>query len=413
MKTNKYLTGLLILTAFLLIGCEKDMDSPPVAELPEGNIITIDSLRNIYAAADTTFTDDISIYGVITADEVSANLYKELYIQDETNAIKLELTSSSDYFIGDRVRVALKGSTLRQDQAMIIVDNVDPDASIVRQQSGMDLSPEVVTIADLAIVGNYSPYQSKLVQLNNVEFQCFEMCKTWADPVTQYDENRELVDTAFNTIVVRSSGYSNFAAETLPMGQGSVIAVVSQYLTTVQLTIRTPDELTLYGTRKTACLPFLQDFESEMVTTCDWSYQNVVGAVDWTVSDQGSTDFYGVISNYINGSNDTCETWYVSPAVNISSMANPMLHFESDVRYSGDPLQVYVTTNYTGDVTTTSWTPLAATLDTDDMNWGFVPSGNISLLPYISSNLRVAFKYMGSNTDGSTWELDDIKIEDI
>jgi hypothetical protein len=413
MKINKYIGALFLLTITVLVGCTKDPDFPPVKVLPEGNIISIDSVRNIYTAFDTTIVDDISIYGIITADESSANLYKELYIQDETNAIKLGLTSSSKFYIGDKVRVALKGATITRASSMLLIDGLDPAVNIIKQQSGLNLTPEVVTINDLAIVGVYSPYQGKLVQINNVEFSCSEMCKPWANPITQYDENRTLTDTAGNTIVVRSSGYATFAAQTLPTGQGSIIAVVSQYTGTVQLTIRTPDELTMYGSRKNVCDPFLQNFESEMVTTCEWSQQNVVGNVDWAASDLGSSDFYGIIKNLKNSVFQACETWYISPSVNLSAMANPTFSMQSDVNYNGPTLEVFITSNYTGDATTTTWTALPVPLDANNTGWGFFSSGNVSLLPYAAPNARIAFKYTGSNVDGATWEIDDLKIVDL
>ena len=97
--------GFIALTTGIIMlgGCNKDFDSPTVAALPEGNVISIDSLRNIYTFFDSTFVDDISVYGTVTADEVSGNLYKSLYIQDGENAILLMLTASSSksFFIGD------------------------------------------------------------------------------------------------------------------------------------------------------------------------------------------------------------------------------------------------------------------------------------------------------------------------
>ena len=59
MTTNKHIIGTLILTlTVLFIGCKKDFDAPPVSDLPVGNIITVDSLRNIYTAF--SFTPRIS-----------------------------------------------------------------------------------------------------------------------------------------------------------------------------------------------------------------------------------------------------------------------------------------------------------------------------------------------------------------
>lgn len=426
MIKKKHILSLLFLTAVIITSCEKDFDAPPIKELPEGNILTIDSLRASYKGADSTFAEDYSIYGVVTADASTGNIYKELFIQDETNAIKLSLTSAANYFIGDRIRVAINGATLTDDGGhnMITLENIDPNIAIVKQESNMDLIPEIVTITDInSLVGQFSTYQSKLVKIKNVEFICADACKTWADAINQSDENRTLTDTSGNIVIVRSSGFATFSGTKLPFGNGSIIAVVSQYDNTIQLTIRTPSEATLYGSRKYSCAPcptfsHVKDFEDESITSGGWSQQNVVGNINWETSNQGlHSSFYGRISNYVNSNNVACETWLISPSLNLSNTSNPEFFMESDVNYSGNALEVYVSTNYSGDVTTATWTQLTVPLDTDNSGWAsggiFVPSGSVSLSAYKQSNVRIAYKYLGGSTNGSTWEIDEIKIIDL
>lgn len=95
-KLRNSLVITLVTTLLVLTGCKKDFDSPPITVLPAGNIITIDSLRKIYTSFDSTFVNDYSVYGTVTADELSGNLYKTIYIQDGTAGILLKLTASSD-----------------------------------------------------------------------------------------------------------------------------------------------------------------------------------------------------------------------------------------------------------------------------------------------------------------------------
>ncbi|MGB0881828.1 MAG: DUF5689 domain-containing protein [Vicingaceae bacterium] len=411
----------LAVFALAFTACKKDIEYPPVKELPAGNIITIDSLRNIYTAFDTTITGDYSFYGVVTADDVTGNIYKELYVQDETNAIKLDLTSSGNFYIGDRVRVAIKGATLKRDRDMLVLDSIDPSTAIIKQEANKDLTPEVVTIDSLNTLNVWaSKYQGKLIQIDNVEFDCADACKTWADAIGQRDENRMLIDTAGNTIVVRSSGFSTFAGDNLPFGKGSIIGVVSQYGSTIQITIRNPNEFVMAGTRHSACTPcpafsYVKDFEDESVTSGGWIEQNVSGNISWEASDQGShPSFYGRISNYNGSTNIACETWLISPSFDLSNTTNPEFFMESDVNYSGAPLEVYITTNYTGDATTTTWTQLSVPLDMDNTGWNtFVPSGAVNLSAYKSAGVRIAYKYVGTNSNGQTCEIDDIKIIDL
>jgi len=56
----------------------------------------------------------------------------------------------------------------------------------------------------------------------------------------------------------------------------------------------------------------------------------------------------------------------------------------------------------------------SATLDTDDSTFNsWTSSGNISLTPYKQSNVYLAFKLIGTTAASSTWEIDDVIVQDI
>ncbi len=413
--TIKNTLFILFATTIFLTSCKKDLDIPPISELPLGNIITIDSLRNIYTAFDSTITSDLSVYGIITADEVSGNLYKNLYLQDETNGIllKLKASSSKTFFEGDKVRVALKGTIISRFKNMIQLDNVDPEKNLIKQSKGNTITPKVVTITDLALVGFYSPYQGQLIQLNDVEFICNDIFSTYSDPIAQTSQNRYLLDTLGNTIIVRTSGFASFAGTSLAKGKGSFVAVVSQYNTDVQLTIRKLSDINLTGTRKTVCPLYVKNFEDQSITSGGWTTQNVVGNINWGIDNIGSNStYYTKISNY-TGTNIACETWLVSPSFDLSATANPVLTFQSAYKFNGTPLKLMVTTNYTGDVTTSTWVDISSSATWSAGNFAWTFSGNVTLLSYKQPNVRFAYKYVGTNVDGSTWEIDDFTINDL
>ena len=92
--------------------------------------------------------------------------------------------------------------------------------------------------------------------------------------------------------------------------------------------------------------------------------------------------------------------------------------FDNVTRYNGPGLELYISSNYDGSsdpsqqgtwLNITSYVP---NWDTDSGDWSFVSSGNIDLTPFISNNLNIAFKYIGTNADGATWELDNIIVND-
>ena len=411
----------LICALVILSGCKKDLETIPVTKVPEKNILTIDSLRNIYQGNDLMVNISLSVYGVVTADATTGNIYKELFIQDETNAIKLSLTSSADYFVGDRIRVSLKGAIITDDGSdMITIENIDPDVAIVKQQSNVELSPQVVTIEDINIpIGEtYSPLQSKLIKINNVEFDCSQVCETWADAITQSDVNRYLNDTLGNSIVVRSSGFANFAGTQLPKGQGSITAVVSQYNQYVQLTIRNPNEASLYGTRKNTCAncPIHEkNFDDNNLTSGGWSVQYPVPNNLWETDNFPGSNYYGVVDNTNN--KKVGESWLISPAFNLSNTNNPAFNFKTAARSgtSSSSLKILISTDYNGTSapSAATWTDITSNFNISTGNWSWTDSNDFDLNQHKVSGVHIAFKYTSTGATRDTWEIDTFNLLDL
>lgn len=390
-----------------LVSCKKEYEIPPLTTVPTGNVITLDSLRNMFQGAPVRFTDqDMSVYGVITADEVDGNLYKNVYMQSGSAAINIRLLNSGGLYIGDSVRIYLRGTVLSKYNGMLQLDSVDTEKNVVKQASGIAVEPTNIDLTDLN-----SSLQSRLVRINNVEFESGELGKTFADGTNQVTENRFISDCAGNTAIVRTSGFANYANQPLPGGKGSIVVVVSEFNGDIQLYIRKLAEVNMTGPRCPA--PYLsKNFEDNSITSGGWSIQNVSGSVNWTTNGVGSSsgNYYAQCSNYIGGSNQACDTWLVSPSIDLSTSANPALSFINAYKYTGAPLQVYVSTDYVSGLPATgTWTPLTSwTLSPGSFTW--VNSGYINLSTYKTNNVHIAFRYTGTTSNGSTWEIDDIKI---
>ena len=123
-------------------------------------------------------------------------------------------------------------------------------------------------------------------------------------------------------------------------------------------------------------------------------------------------------SNYSNGNSYACVSWLVSPSIDLSSATSPFLIFDNVTRYTGPQLELYISSNYDGfsnpDVQGTWFniTSYVPNWDIDDFSWTFVSSGNTDLTNFISSSVTIAFKYIGTNSDGATWEIDNIVVTD-
>jgi hypothetical protein len=104
------------------------------------------------------------------------------------------------------------------------------------------------------------------------------------------------------------------------------------------------------------------------------------------------------------------ENWLISPSIDLTPYGAPTLSFDNAKNYSGPALEVLISTNYvSGAPSTGTWTNLSPALSSGA--WAWINSGELSLSAYIQSNVHIAFKYTGTASDGSTWEIDNIKIK--
>ncbi len=390
----------------LMTSCKKELDTPPEQTLPTGSVITLSQLRDLYAGAPVHFDSAMSVYAVVTADETNGNLYKEVYVQDDSAAINVRLRYSGGLYQGDRIRIYLPGCVLSVYNGMMQLDSVDVDNNVVKQETDVYVAPRQVTIAQIT-----PDLQGFLVQLDSVEFIIDELGLTYADAVNQLDENRTLEECNGDQILVRSSGYANFAANTLPVGRGPFTGVVGQFGSTMQLYIRDLAEVQLNGDRCAGQgIPILiKNFEDLSLASGGWTQQGVSGAIPWTVSSFGGDNF-AKINNFVGGSNNACETWYFSPAVDLSGVPTPVLTFRTAANFDGPDLEVLASTDWDGTSapSTATWTPLTPALSPGSYTW--TDSGPLSLSAFLSANFHLAFRYTGSNSDGKVYEVDDIFI---
>jgi hypothetical protein len=410
----------IIVSTVLFTSCKKKFENPPVKDPPAvSGYITIDSIikrYNAYYAVPPSkvykFTDDLNVLGIVTADEVSGNLYKSVFIKDATGGIKLNFTYAGGLYVGDSIRVNLKGIKLNDYGKQIQLDSIDLEKSVHKISSGTIVKPRKVTMNQLVTTNplvNQYYYQSELIQLDSVEFDYGAKGVPFADAVGKGSISHVLLNSFGSKVIVRTSGYSNFAAANVPCGKGSLIAIVGQYNGAIQLTIRQISEVTF---TTGVCPVYVKSFNDNSITNGGWTTKNVTGNINWVTSNAGGApNYYAAISNYISPSNIACETWLISPPFNLTNNVNPMLNFLNASNYTGPALVAMISTNYSGGLpSTATWTPLTYTPSPG--GFAFVSSGNISLSAYKTNNVTIAFKYTGTGSSGATWELDNIAILD-
>ena len=194
-------TFAILATALALAACE---EWEPVFTLKNGDVYmyepadlkptaTIAELKALYAShgALKIEDDDMIIAGKVISDDHSGNIYRELYLQDETGVIsvKLGLTSLySDYKLGQTVFVKCGGLTIGQYNGMPQLGVEDQsgeyetsyldnryliDSHVIRGPWGDPVPPLHVTEAELndALKEGYTnPLWGQLVTVKDLQY---------------------------------------------------------------------------------------------------------------------------------------------------------------------------------------------------------------------------------------------------
>lgn len=256
-------TAIAVISAAILLStssCIKDnftVPSPGANFDPAGVQATMsikDFKQNYYApvlgkAIPTLITDSVVIMGIVNADDKSGNFYKTIAIQDSTGGIQIKIASTSlynDYPVGRRIWIKLKGLYIFDyggtaeiggyiDLAGTFptVGGIAPSNAsnnIIKGKWGLTVPVRHTTINALNFADHIN-MQSMLFQIDDVEFSPLDTSNTYGNALTKASVNIGLTDCASpaNTLVVRSSGYANFALAKPAKGHGSITGIYTYY----------------------------------------------------------------------------------------------------------------------------------------------------------------------------------------
>ena len=181
---------------------------------------------------------------------------------------------------------------------------------------------------------------------------------------------------------------------------------------------------TIYSSAVAATLPVTFDFQActgSGLLPDGFTQYSIAGVQVWDCTAYGrdpsapaGQDPYpnGIQMNgYANGINNYNVDWLISPKLDLSATTYPLLSFWSRNAYAGDPLQLKISTDYsgTGDPTLAHWTDLNGKFPSSGSDT-WTPSVNINLSHYKQTAVYLAFVYTSTTDDGSRWTLDDINL---
>ena len=393
---------LLALVGTLFTACKKEYPTPPIQDLPIGRVYTISEILALEPG--TVFNEDASVYGIITADEVSGNLYKAAFMQDRATgaAIQLYLNAVSGVRIGDSVRIYLKDVTYAMYNNLPQLSNFEADGHIVILANNKPIEPALATIDEIT----QGKYLAGLVRLENVKFT---EQNTFADPTTY--GNRTLIDplNPSSNVIVRTSNYANFANDSLPQGIGNLTAIATVYNSTWQLIIRSARELEFDGYVPGGAndLPYCEFFASSFGS---YTTYDVKGAQHWEI-DYSTAKMTG----YENSTNNENEDWLISAKFSLENVSSASMTVSYIARYFNnvnEDVTVWVSSDYTsGDPNSANWEQIPATW-VEGSNWNDFATTTLDLSQFVGKKVCVAVKYRSDSNKAGTIEVQSICIQE-
>jgi hypothetical protein len=427
MKTKQisfFASLLLMLGVLLFSSCHKNPAAPSPKAIATGPAVTIQQLRNSYAGMNQKFTSNTILNAVVTCDESSGNLYKQVYIRDNSGtfattnyygALSVHFLHSSQGFlnVGDSIAINLNGGSLNKSSGSSLeIDSLEARISIIHLKSGLAVPPLTVTAIPqlntyVNTTGGGFIYDGQLVQLSNIEFVAPNVGTTYAvpqaPPAAPQNVNKYINDFTGNTIVAYNSGYANFAGQTIPSNSGSIVAISNLY-TTMQLTLRSAVNGDINLTNGYS--PMVYDTITQNFSCAGLSGKSAITTAGWkTIAYQGSLNWQGLqygnaslnanptnwkyvpsASNY-KTADSVNDMWLISPPiVDLGGTPTKKIDFSTALQYGTSKrlLRVYVSRSFDGtNIIPSQWTDVSS----------FFPT-----IATTSTNGYPSFKYAHGNS---------------
>jgi len=408
-----------------------------------------------------TFQDDSNLYitGYVVSSDFAGNNYKSLVIQDSpsnpSGGIEILVNKTSlfeTYDFGRKVYIKLAGlsigyedgrnddptDTANPGRFLLGVDSgsrvdqisqFDYSNIILRSTMVVDITPTPVAINDFleATINTF-------IQLQNVQFELNELGKTFsAGPNDSFDGFRNIISCNTDALAtVQTSTFADFSAAILPEAKGNLNAVLQKDFRARNFVLVINNPTNINFSNSDRCDPLLlncgtntvgganvifdESFDSSSLSqlmTDGWTNENVNAGSNSYDFRSYSGNSYMQASAY-RSNESPMEVWLITPAVNLDSSTNEELTFETKAGYhNGDALSVYVSTDFSGDISAANWALVDATYPTGPTSGygsSFTPSGSVNL-SCLDGDIYVAFKYKGA--DGgvtTTFQIDNVKI---
>jgi hypothetical protein len=141
----------------------------------------------------------------------------------------------------------------------------------------------------------------------------------------------------------------------------------------------------------TANLVFSEDFSEDLGTFSQYSVTSEAVWIHNVFADTTSAYMSGF------GTDTASDDWLISPAIDLAGVSDSFFIMGHDRAFSGPPIQVKISTDYSGsgDPSSATWTDLSVTLSDGDMT----DTGMVDISAYDGETVYVAVRYVSDGPD--------------
>ena len=374
-------------------------------------------------------TGNYIVEGVVCANDKSGNIYKKLYIQNSTAGIAIDIDQTNLYTVypvGQKVFIKCKGLYIGHYGGEIKLGDIYNGkiaripAATINNFIVRDSLPGKAPAPVIIDIRNTSPdyfvkHLGMLAAFKNVSFGdyggsriCPDFTSSSFDIYDSLESPIFLPKTGGLPLILYTSSYSDFSTYELPYGHGTIQGIFTVYNSKFELLLRdTNDFVNFVDTgQKTIYHNYFDTNPS------DWYIFTPSSNKPWT----WSSTYNVMAANGYNG-NAPCDTWLISPGLDLTSVTNPVLTFKTWTQFTdsglANPLEVKISTDYsgTGDPSAGTWSTLQCTLPPAN-SMVMTSSGDINLAAF-HQKVYIGFRYRSSGVMSSTaskWEVDSFKL---
>ena len=268
---------------------------------------TVAEVKAYYNGSLTQISDNATLTAKVTGNDESGNLYKYIYVEDETGGLRVNINLTEMYLdrrfqIGRTLTIGLKDLYINKKNGELQlgglysgnvgqVEKADVYKHFFKTDNPITTVTSTVKTIETLTEGDVGKY----ITIKNLQFIDADLGKAYASSSSSSATSRTLEDCSGNTISLTTSGYADFGTDDYPLysyatevdtGKGDVTGILTYYNGSYQIWILNLRGADLDNVRCDGTLPAKTEtiYEEGFSTLNNWTAISLEGSKVWSTT---------------------------------------------------------------------------------------------------------------------------------